>query len=125
MAPRPLPVRPPSRALTLRHERDRIDGDSPTRGPSGKVLDQSASRLMRLPFELRQMIYRAAVGDTTMHMVLKQNRLGYIRCQAANDRNCPIDYDLCHVWSVFANLPAQPPPTDNDILPLLLSCRQM
>ena len=125
MAPRPLPVRPPSRTLTLRHIRDSTDGDPAPIGPSGKSLDQSASRLMRLPFELRQMIYRAAIGDTTMHIVLKQNRLGYIRCTASDVRTCPIDDIMHHTWSVFTVIPDEMPPTDDDILPLLLTCRQV
>jgi hypothetical protein len=74
------------------------------------------------------MIYRHAVGDSAMHIVLKKYRLGHIRCKASDLRECALDYDGClpgNMWSVDSDLPDEPPPTDGDILPLLSTCRQV
>lgn len=130
MAPRPLPVRSPKRALTIRkhakqHISDEHDGTLPEE-PRGVVREQSASILLRLPLELRELIYRAAVGDSVMHVVLKKYKLGHIRCKAA--KTYPLECDrLCtrYIWRPFADLPEDPPPTDSNILPLLLTCRQV
>ena len=74
------------------------------------------------------MIYRDAIGDSAMHVVLKKYRLGHIRCKASDLRECALDYDGClpgNAWSVDSDLPDNSPPTDGDILPLLLACRQV
>ncbi|KAJ4287685.1 hypothetical protein N0V90_012388 [Kalmusia sp. IMI 367209] len=124
MAPRPLPVRPLGRALTIPNHAKVVESKE---GAShrGMTLDQSASRLMQLPLELRQMIYRAAIGNSKMHMLLKKHKLGHIRCKASNARECPLECNLGpdNIWSPFAE-PVEEP-TDGDVLPLLLTCRQI
>lgn len=128
VAPRPLPIRPPERALTMRGGKCTEDEAPKPEAPRGAIVDQLASRLMQLPLELRQMIYRDAIGDSAMHIVLKKYRLGHIRCKASDLRECALDYDGClpgNMWSVDSDLPDEPPPTDADILPLLSTCRQM
>ncbi|KAF1979109.1 hypothetical protein BU23DRAFT_148190 [Bimuria novae-zelandiae CBS 107.79] len=128
MAPRPLPVRPPERAVTIRNRSENDASELESKELRGMVLDQSASKLMQLPLELRQLIYRAAIGDSVMHMVLKKHKLGYIRCKDPTATDCSLEYSRCfsrNTWSAFAEIPDEPPPTDGDVLPLLLTCRQI
>ncbi|KAJ4348018.1 uncharacterized protein N0V89_009390 [Didymosphaeria variabile] len=128
MAPRPLPIRPPERALTLRSHPNDAEDDVKPQAPRGVVRDQSTSRLMQLPLELRQMIYRAAIGDSVMHMVLKKYKLGHRRCEASDITDCPKQYEFFsadNIWSPLAEPADEPPATDGNILPLLLTCRQI
>ncbi|PVH98029.1 hypothetical protein DM02DRAFT_616061 [Periconia macrospinosa] len=133
MAPRPLPVRPPERALTIpvpvpstEHKKD-----------ARKTLHQSGSRLLSLPLELREMIWRKAVGDNTFHIVLKKNKLGHLRCKAPRTIDCPLGFngrtlsraccwgmvDSANIWQPKAGSSSKH--SDGDILPLLQSCRQI
>jgi hypothetical protein len=158
MAPRPLAVRGEGRALTIREGVDELEETSqpetnaePVEGEKavdtttvehstfarGKTLDQSQSRLMQLPYELRQMIWRATIGDSTFHMILKRNKLGHIRCKAPSAVDCPLGYngttlsreccwgtvDSANIWLPSATHSDEG--TDGDLLPLLQSCRQM
>jgi hypothetical protein len=128
MAPRPLPVRPPERTLSIRNHTKETENDAKPQEPRGLVRDQSTSRLMRLPLELRQMIYRAAIGDSVMHMVIKKRKLGHQRCKARSIADCLEQYTIFmpdNVWSPLGEPMDNPPATDGDILPLLLTCRQM
>lgn len=134
MAPRPLPVRPLERALTLPLP---VPCEQ-KKGARGKTCDQTQSRLLSLPLELRQMIWRAAVGDSTIHMVLKKNKLGHLRCKAPSTVECPLGFngrtlsraccwgavDSANIWQPKAGNNHHKL-TDGDILPLLQSCRQM
>jgi len=136
LAPRPLAVRPPERALTIPVPAMAEPGRVLPTERRGMTLDQSASRLMRLPLELREMIYRHVVGDTTLHIILKKHKLGHLRCKASSDTECPLSYngrtlsrescwgtvDSANMWSPMSG---EDEPTDGDILPLLQSCRQM
>lgn len=128
MAPRPLPVRPPERALTIRSHSQESDGHLEPQAPRGVIFDQSSSRLMQLPLELRQMIYRAAIGDSNLHMVLKKYKLGHRRCTAPDITECPEEFtffSVDNIWSTLGVPADDPPATDGDVLPLLLTCRQM
>ncbi|KAL5466258.1 hypothetical protein PMIN06_000228 [Paraphaeosphaeria minitans] len=128
MAPRPLPVRPPERALTMRRRTAEPESAVQPKKPRGVSRNQSASRLMQLPLELRQMIYRAAIGDSVMHMVLKKHKLGHQRCKAPTIAECLEQYSFFspdNVWSPLGEPMDNPPATDGDILPLLLTCRQI
>ncbi|OCK76747.1 hypothetical protein K432DRAFT_385189 [Lepidopterella palustris CBS 459.81] len=96
------------------------------------TMDQSQSRLMRLPLELRESIYRYALGDNIFHIVLKNTRrLGHLRC---GNPHCAPDFphlsNSC--WSVLDrdNVWAPTPgshssTTDGGIIPLLRTCRQV
>jgi hypothetical protein len=157
MAPRPLPVRPAERSLTIPMpksaeeaspmrqvrgktdtiKRESVEDADPVASERGKTLDQSQSRLMQLPYELRQMIFRATIGDSTMHMILKKNKLGNLRCKAPSGVECPLGYngstlsreccwgtvDSANIWLPLAGEVDEG--TDGDLLPLLQSCRQM
>ncbi|KAF2688442.1 hypothetical protein K458DRAFT_484502 [Lentithecium fluviatile CBS 122367] len=136
MAPRPLPVRPPERRLTIPVPKS-AEMASSTERERGKTLDQSQSRLMQLPYELRQIIFRAAVGDSTMHMILKKNKLGHLRCKAPSAVECPLGYngttlsreccwgtvDSANIWLPLTGDGDEG--TDGDLLPLLQTCRQI
>jgi hypothetical protein len=114
-----------------------VDLASCPRSRRGHTLDQSQSRLMQLPYELRQMIFRATIGDSTMHMILKKNKLGHLRCKAPSAVDCPLGYngstlsreccwgtvDSANIWLPLAGDGDEG--TDGDLLPLLQSCRQM
>jgi len=143
MAPRPLVVR--QRALTIPVERrssyryDCKKGGGGAGGGGGieqKTLPQNQSRLMQLPLELRRMIYRHVLGDKTMHMILKEQKLGHLRCKAPSAVDCPLGYngrtlsreccwgtvDHANIWSPSSGVKE---PTDGNIVPFLRSCRQM
>jgi hypothetical protein len=144
LAPRPLPVRSLERSLTIPVQRP-IAKESDALGPSimscndtrGQTLIQTQSRVMRLPLELRQLIYRAVLGDSTFHIILKNTRkLGHLRCKANSQVECPVVYsghkqtreccwgtvDAANIW---APLSGQTEPTDGDIIPFLQTCRQV
>ena len=137
MAPRPLPVRPPERALTIPIPKAAVADKSPFCARERKTLEQMESPLLRLPLELRHMIYRAVLGDSTMHMILKENKLGHLRCKAPSALECPLGYngrtlsreccwgtvDSANIWSPMSGDIAEP--TDGNILPLLQTCRQV
>lgn len=137
MAPRPLPVRPPERSLTIPATAPSEKILDPSEPDRGKTLDQSHSRLLQLPLELRQMIYRAAIGDGTMHMMLKRNKIGHLRCKAPSALECPLGYngrtlsreccwgtvDSANIWMPMNG--DEEEPTDGDVLPLLQTCRQV
>ncbi|KAF2471249.1 uncharacterized protein BDR25DRAFT_303317 [Lindgomyces ingoldianus] len=138
MAPRPLPVRPPQRRLTIPVAQSAAPEktDCCAESSRGHTLDQSQSRLLRLPLELREMIYRYVLGDSTMHMILKEQRLGHLRCKAPSAVECPLGYngltlsreccwgtvDSANIWAPMSGVME---PTDGNILPLLRSCRQV
>lgn len=135
MAPRPLPVRPLERSLTIPaclSEKAALSAPE----PKGRTIEQTKSRLLQLPLELRRMIYREVLGHNTMHMILKENKLGYLRCKAPSAIECPLGYngrllsreccwgqvDSANIWCPKNGVKE---PTDGDILPFLRSCRQM
>ncbi|CAI6333967.1 unnamed protein product [Periconia digitata] len=134
MSPRPLAVRPPERALTIPVP---IPPTERHKNARGKTLNQSRSRLLSLPLELRQMIWRAALGDSTIHMVLKKNKLGHLRCKESRTVDCPLGYngktlsraccwgavDRANIWQPKGG--NGPKHTDGNVLPLLQSCRQI
>lgn len=143
MAPRPLPVRPPQRNLTIPAPptvqiSEKRDGSVVSwEHKRKKTLGQSQSGLMKLPLELRQMIYKTVLGDSTMHIIFKEHKLGHLRCKAPSAAECPLRYrdrmllsreccwgtvDAANIW---APMSGGKEPTDGDILPLLRTCRQM
>lgn len=135
MAPRPLPVRPLEHTLTIT-PRDPEKVALLPGSKRGKTVDQTQSRLMQLPLELRQMIYRRVLGDSTMHMILKEQKLGHLRCKAPSAIECPLGFngrtlsreccwgtvDSANIWSPTTGINDT---TDGEIVPLLQSCRQM
>ena len=159
IAPRPLPVRPLERNLTIpgpksmeqtspahpapgkmdtsTNKHDIVNETTSVGFERGKTLGQTQSRLMQLPYELRQMIFRATIGDSTMHMILKKNKLGHLRCKAPSAVECPLGYngstlsreccwgtvDSANIWLPLTGDGDEG--TDGDLLPLLQSCRQM
>ncbi|ORY15420.1 hypothetical protein BCR34DRAFT_585068 [Clohesyomyces aquaticus] len=146
LAPRPLPVRPLERTLTLPSDPEGVANEKAfwykegnDRLPPRKTIDQSErSRLMQLPLELRQMIWRHALGDRTMHIILKPHKVGHMVCKAPDpdDNGCQLGYnahglyreccwgtvDFANMWSPTSGADE---PTDGDITPLLRTCRQI
>ena len=141
VAPRPLPVRPLENNLTIpvpHSRRNDSEKSEPEvrRSGRGMILDQSQSPLMRLPLELREMIYKAVLGNNTMHMILKENKLGHLRCKAPSALECPLGYngrtlsreccwgnvDSSNIWAPKSGANE---PTDGNIVPFLRTCRQM
>lgn len=102
----------------------------------GKTVDQLMSPLLRLPLELREMIYKAVLGDSTMHMILKENKLGHLRCKAPSPMECPLglngrtlsreccwgNVDSANIWAPKSGTNE---PTDGNIIPFLQTCRQI
>ncbi|KAF2183823.1 hypothetical protein K469DRAFT_751244 [Zopfia rhizophila CBS 207.26] len=132
MAPRPLPVRPAQRTLTIP-----VPEKSMCLEPRrGRTLDQSQSRLIGLPLELRQMIYRCVLGDSTMHMILKEERLGHLKCKAPSAVECRLGFngrtlsreccwgtfDFANIWTPMNGVKES---TDGNIIPFLSTCRQI
>lgn len=123
---KPLPKMRP-RALTLRPDGASKE-ESHTRYRSRvkqKTVDQlGACDLWRFPFEVREAIWKYAVGGNHVHIVKRRQRWGSVYC-AAKDPTDPVHRDFCtrrdtdgyHVMSAW--------PTDTKPLALLVSCRQM
>ncbi|KAF2002552.1 hypothetical protein P154DRAFT_574128 [Amniculicola lignicola CBS 123094] len=138
MAPKPLAVRPLEHSLTIPvpdFEKTRSAG--PKRG---KTAQQLQCKMMSLPLELREMIYKALLGNDTMHIVLKETKLGHLRCKASTLEDCPVVNEVgspsresCWGHTDSANIITDTcmstggkiEPTDGDILPLLQTCRQI
>ncbi|KAL5387842.1 hypothetical protein DPSP01_003240 [Paraphaeosphaeria sporulosa] len=118
------------RALTLHS-----DGGSPvfeeelhTLGRSRvkqKTVDQLGTcDLWKIPFEVREAIFRYAVGGNHVHIVKRRQRWGSVYCPA-KDPTDPVHRDFCtrrdkdgyHVMSAW--------PKDTRPLALLVSCRQI
>ncbi|KAF2250713.1 hypothetical protein BU26DRAFT_562678 [Trematosphaeria pertusa] len=137
MAPRPLAIRPPERNLTIPLPTPSEKTAIYPQRERGRTVEQTHSRLMQLPLELRQMIYRAVLGDSTMHMILKRNKLGHLRCKAPSALECPLGYngrtlsreccwgtvDSANIWSPMSGNVDEP--TDGNIIPFLQTCRQI
>ncbi|KAF2710722.1 hypothetical protein K504DRAFT_453786 [Pleomassaria siparia CBS 279.74] len=143
MAPRPLAKRAPNHRLSISfplpdtNKRTVVNGSYIEKTTRGPTIDQTLTPLMRLPMELRQMIYRYVLGDSTMHMVLKEQKLGHLRCKAESTITCPMGYngltlsreccwgkvDSANIWSPQNGNKEEP--TDGGIVPLLRSCRQI
>jgi hypothetical protein len=108
--------------------------------------DQLNSLLFnKLPFDLREQIYRLVIGDKCIHIVRKSRHLAFLFCRAQNPRSH--DADACWGYEnddgTFRsrdNLLARPDlklplekdddqaalrETDRGLLPLLLSCRKV
>jgi len=137
MAPRPLTKRTPSQRLSIPvtpSEKAPIYPGAPRRG---RTIDQTQSRLMSLPAELREMIWKNVLGDSTMHVILKEQKLGHLRCKAESALACPLGFngvtlsreccwgtvDSANIWAPKSGNRNEP--TDGNIIPLLRSCRQM
>ena len=131
MAPRPLVVR--QRTLTIPVP---SQDECPKQTVRQNTVDQTQSRLMQLPLELRRMIYRQVLGDKTMHMILKEHKLGHLRCKAPSAVDCPLGYngrtlsrECC--WgtvdgaNIWAPVSGTKEPTDGNVVPFLRTCRQM
>jgi hypothetical protein len=82
------------------------------------------------------MIYRQVLGDKTMHMILKEQKLGHLRCKAPSAVECPLGYngrtlsreccwgtvDSANIWAPVSGVKE---PTDGNIVPFLRTCRQV
>lgn len=138
MAPRPLARRASKHRLSIPVAVPHPDKESLCpESQRGRTLDQTLSPLMCLPLELREMVYRYVLGDSTMHMILKEQKLGHLRCKAESALACPLGYngltlsreccwgtvDSANIWAPSSGNRKEP--TDGGIVPLLRSCRQM
>jgi len=97
-----------------------------------KTLDQSQSHLLTLPLELREMIYKYVLGDTVLHIVHKERKLGHLRCKAVTAKECPLPYrdsgsirESCWGNVDSGNVMTGQVTTDGGIIPFLQTCRQM
>lgn len=123
-APRPVVVR--KRALTIPLEAET------SLTTTQKTLDQSQSHLLSLPLELREMIYKYVLGDTVLHIVHKERKLGHLRCKAVGAKECPLPYrdggpirESCWGNVDSGNIMTGQVTTDGDIIPFLRTCRQI
>ncbi|KAF2491401.1 hypothetical protein BU16DRAFT_565103 [Lophium mytilinum] len=138
-APRPLVVRKRGLSIPLPEpepEPEKLDIPSSPEELKQTTVFQEKSRLMALPLELREMIYKAVLGDDVMHVIHKENKLGHLRCKAKSEEDCPKRWygegpcrDSC--WGVVDSsniwMPVGDPAerSDGDVLPLLQTCRQV
>jgi hypothetical protein len=125
MIPTPLPVRLSGLTIPV------YDKDTKVQPRETRILDQSQSGMMRLPREIRDMIYLYVLGNNMFHIVLRKKRLGYVRCDAVSSSRCTFEVSDgiwtrgCYrgklgeagVWTGRR--------CDGDIVPLLRSCWQM
>ncbi|KAF2811781.1 uncharacterized protein BDZ99DRAFT_497429 [Mytilinidion resinicola] len=136
-APRPLVVRKRALSIPLPEEPETEEPGVPSSPEELKqtTIFQEKSRLMALPLELREMIYKAVLGNDVMHVIHKENKLGHLRCKANSEKACPKRWhgvgpcaDSC--WGVVDSsniwMPVEEPQgSDGDVLPLLQTCRQV
>jgi hypothetical protein len=125
MIPAPLPVRLSGLSIPI------CNKDTKVQPSETRILKQSQSGMMRLPREIRDMIYLYVLGNNMFHIVLRKKRLGYVRCNAVSSSRCTFEVsdgiwtrgcyrgklDEAGVWTGGR--------CDGDIVPLLRSCRQM
>jgi hypothetical protein len=125
MIPTPLPVRLSGLNIPT------CDKDTKPQHCGTRILEQSQSRMMRLPREIRDMIYLYVLGNNAFHIVLRKKRLGYVRCNALSASQCTFGVsdgiwtrgcyrgklDEAGVWTGGR--------CDGEIVPLLRSCWQM
>jgi len=102
-----------------------------------KTLPQMQSRLLALPLELREMIYKYVLGDNVLHIIHKENKLGHLRCKAKTAVDCPKRWygegpcsqscwgvvDSSNIWMPVGD--SLHHWSDGDILPFLQTCRQV
>jgi hypothetical protein len=121
MRPRALTLRSDGRSPAFKEESRSHDGSHVRQ----RTVDQlEACELWRFPFEVREQIWKYAVGGNHVHIVKRRQRWGSVYCPA-KDPTDPVHRDLCtrrdedgyHVTSAW--------PRDMRPLALLVSCRQM
>jgi hypothetical protein len=138
MAPRPKIARTLGRSLTISDPKEATSSATSTSPVGLKTLDQTKSRLLgRLPFEIREMIYEAVLGDSAMHIVLKDRKIGHIKCPKRSVLDCPLGYtgrslsreccwgnfDSKGIWIQRRKKGGKS--REGSIVPFLQSCRQM
>ena len=126
-----LPVARP-RALTLRSnhgnlgfENHQEDTTRKTKGLRQSTIDQLGyCDLWRLPFEVRELIWKYTVGGNHIHIVKVKGRLGSVYCPA-EDPTDPLRRDLCTKMGKQGLYEKSAWPRDLRPLALLVSCRQV
>jgi hypothetical protein len=106
----------PPRQLKLRKRSHSIS--LPTAGKS--VFQGNSELLTKLPFEIRQLIWKECLGGMTIHLKIENRRL---RSQTCAEDLRP---DTC--WEFFGLKVKDKkgkPPTKRQLLSILLTCRQM
>jgi hypothetical protein len=108
--PRPLKLRKRSHSLSL-----------PTAGKAIKTVFQANSEILtKLPFEIRQLIWKECLGGMTLHLKIENRRL---RSQCCTEDMKP---DTC--WEFFGlrvKDRESKRPTKRQLLSILLTCRQV
>lgn len=120
-AVKPLPsIR--SRALSLLPQAEEIGRSDSTYNSQEMANPQVSFRLRELPFEIRSMIWKYAVGGNHIHIVKKRGRLGNVYCSAKNPED-PVRRDLCVGRDGRGFYKPSAWPVDLRPLSLILSCR--
>jgi len=108
--PRPLKLRKRSHSISM-----------PTAGKAEKTVFQANSELLtKLPFEIRQLIWKECLGGMTLHLKI-ENR--HLRSQCCTEDLQP---DTC--WEFFGlqvKDRESKPSTKRQLLSILLACRQV
>jgi hypothetical protein len=90
-----------------------------------RTVDQlQACKIWRFPFEVREQIWKYAVGGNHVHIVKRRQRWGSVYCPA-KDPTDPIHRDLCTRRDDDGYCLTSAWPRDMRPLALLVSCRQM
>jgi hypothetical protein len=134
---REIPTRNPLRRLSMpvmEIPEVLIPGTQKTTGPRGRTFSQFDSPLLQLPGELRNMVYDELTGGYIYLIVINEaaKRLGHMRCTFCPPGPCTLQRygdkfaPECLAGRInSAGMWCNAGRTDGDLMPLLLSCRQM
>jgi hypothetical protein len=100
-----------------------------------KIADQSQSILFRLPFEIRELVWKAVLGDRLIHIQQLDGRLGHVRCADKECGKWEMGNHKCwgygHINIGAVQCPSSYAPLISRVhicgihLGLLMTCRQM
>ncbi|KAI9932452.1 hypothetical protein ASPWEDRAFT_63515 [Aspergillus wentii DTO 134E9] len=100
VAPKPLPKKRP-RALSVPREDDRQFSVWNVLKQPRKTLDQSQSRLLSLPYEIRVMIWREAIGGLLLHLMRAPHKVASFRCSDEEEGKEYIQSGHFHCMSYY------------------------
>ena len=99
------------------------------------TIDQQESPLCQLPFEIRQMIWKEALGSGIMHITHLESRLGHARCTVESENKWAMSIHDCWGRACCLSATRQDPSLyvgpihgveePQNLLGLMMSCRTL
>lgn len=114
-----------SRGGTIDFENLKVGSGKGKKQPKQSTIDRLGyCDFWRLPFEVRELIWKYTIGGNHVHIVKWRGRLGSVYCPAEHPTD-PIRRDLCTRMGKQGVYEKSAWPRDTRPLALLVSCRQM